>query len=118
MIRRGDVVVVQFPYVGGGGGKNRPAVVVQCDRLNRQIANTVVAMITGNLRVVTQEPTQFLIEPATPEGESSGLSYPSAVKCENLATVAQADILKTIGSLSDELRLRLGTCLKAALELP
>ena len=118
MIRRGDVVVVQFPYVGGGGGKNRPAVVVQCDRLNRQIANTVVAMITGNLRVVVREPTQFLIDPATPEGQSSGLSYPSAVKCENLATIAQADILKTIGDLSDELKLRLDTCLKAALELP
>ena len=29
MIRRGDVVVAAFPYAGGGGSKNRPAVVVQ-----------------------------------------------------------------------------------------
>ena len=118
MIRRGDVVVVQFPFVGGGGGKNRPAVVVQCDRLNRQIANTVVAMITGNLRVVGREPTQFLIDPSTLEGQSSGLSYPSAVKCENLATVAMADILSTIGYLSEEHQTQLDTCLKVALELP
>jgi mRNA interferase MazF len=117
MIRRGDVVLVQFPYVGGGGGKNRPAVVVQCERLNRQIANTVVAMITGNLRVVAKEPSQFLIDPSTPEGQSSGLSYPSAVKCENLATVAQADILDTLGHLSGELMTRLDASLKAAFEL-
>ncbi|MCI0638015.1 MAG: type II toxin-antitoxin system PemK/MazF family toxin [Gemmataceae bacterium] len=39
MTRRGDVVLVQFPYVGGGHGKTRPGVVVQCDRLNRQIQN-------------------------------------------------------------------------------
>jgi mRNA-degrading endonuclease toxin of MazEF toxin-antitoxin module len=48
MTRRGDVVVAVFPYVGGGASKNRPAVIVQCDRLNRQIDNTIVAMVTGN----------------------------------------------------------------------
>ncbi len=117
MTRRGDVVIVQFPYVGGGAGKTRPAVVVQCDRLNRQIQNTVVAMITGNLRLVAREPTQFLVDPAVPEGQSSGLSYPSAVKCENLVTVAQADITKMVGHLSDVLKQQLNDALKAALDL-
>jgi mRNA-degrading endonuclease toxin of MazEF toxin-antitoxin module len=118
MIRRGDVVIARFPYVGGTGSKVRPAVVVQCDRLNNQIQNTLLAMITGNTTLVGKEPTQFLIDPATPEGASSGLSYPSAVKCENLATVAQSDIIDAIGHLSDALKQRLDACLKAALELP
>src|SRR5947209_5077126 len=104
MSRPGDVVIVQFPYVGGGAGKTRPAVVVQCDRLNQQIQNTVVAMVTGNLRLIGREPTQFLVDPATSEGQSSGLSYASAVKCENLVTVAKADIIKTVGHLSDLLK--------------
>ena len=30
MTRRGDVVIVEFPYVTGGAGKNRPAVVILC----------------------------------------------------------------------------------------
>ncbi len=51
MTLRGDVVVAKFPYVGGAS-KNRPAVVVQCDRLNAQIENTILAMITGNTRLV------------------------------------------------------------------
>jgi mRNA interferase MazF len=118
MTRRGDVVVAVFPYVGGGANKNRPAVVVQCDRLNNQIRNTVVAMITGNTRLVGREPTQFLIDPATTDGASSGLGYPSAVKCENLMAIAQADILRTMGHLSDVLKQKLNDCLKAALELP
>jgi mRNA interferase MazF len=117
MTRRGDVVVATFPYVGGGS-KNRPAVVVQCDRLNRQIHNTIVAMITGNIRLVSREPTQFLIDPAAPEGRSAGLTFPSAVKCENRMTIAQNDILRTLGHLSDTLKQRLNDCLKAALELP
>jgi mRNA-degrading endonuclease toxin of MazEF toxin-antitoxin module len=49
---RTDVVIVRFPYAGGRGHKVRPAVVVQCDRLNQQIQNTLLAMITGNARLV------------------------------------------------------------------
>ena len=37
MTKRGDVVIVDFPFVGGTQGKTRPAVVVQCDQLNQRI---------------------------------------------------------------------------------
>ncbi len=117
MTRRGDVVIATFPYVGGGASKNRPAVVVQCDRLNNQIRNTILAMVTGNTRLIGKEPTQFLIDPTTPEGASSGLAQTSAVKCENLMTVAQADIIRTLGHLSDALKQQLEACLKEALEI-
>jgi mRNA-degrading endonuclease toxin of MazEF toxin-antitoxin module len=115
--QRGDVVIARFPYVGGAGSKVRPAVVVQCDRLNAKIANTILVMVTGNLSLVGIEPTQFLIDPATSDGASSGLAHPSAVKCENLMTVDQKDIIKTLGALSPPLRQKLEECLKAALEL-
>jgi mRNA-degrading endonuclease toxin of MazEF toxin-antitoxin module len=117
MTRRGDVVVAVFPFVGGGVSKNRPTVVVQCDQLNGKIENTIVAMVTGNTRLVGREPSQFLIDPATPEGQSSGLAYPSAVKCENLMTIAQKHIVKTLGHLSDSLKQQLDGCLKVALAL-
>jgi hypothetical protein len=29
MTRRGDVIIIEFPYVDGNRGKNRPALVVQ-----------------------------------------------------------------------------------------
>ncbi len=96
----------------------RPAVVIQCDRLNNKIQNTLLAMITGNTRLVGVEPTQFLIDPATTEGTSSGLTHASAVKCENLATVPQTDIIDTIGHLSGVLMQKLNDALKAALDLP
>jgi mRNA interferase MazF len=118
MTRRGDIIIVEFPFVGGSKGKKRPAVVVQSDRLNQQIDNTIVAMITGNVSLVGKEPTQFLIDPAVPEGSTSGLSHPSAVKCENLFTLSQSDILRTVGHLSDALKQKLNDCLKAALEVP
>ena len=60
----------------------------------------------------------ILVGPATPEGRSAGLSKLSAVKCENLFTVAQADIRRTAGHLTDALKRKLNDCLKAALEIP
>jgi len=118
MTRRGDIVVVQFPYVSGGRGKNRPALVIQSDRNNQRLLNTIVAMITANVRLVGREPTQVLIDPSTPEGQSSGLRYAPAVKCENLFTVSQAHILRTLGQLSPMLLQRVDAALKASLELP
>lgn len=49
-MRRGDVVLVDFPYTSGLEAKVRPAVVVQNDRDNQRLTKTVVAMVTGNVR--------------------------------------------------------------------
>lgn len=117
MMTRGDVVIVAFPFVTGGRGKNRPAVIIQSDHNNHRLQNTIVAMITGNIRLASAEPTQLLIDPATPDGRGSGLAYPSAVKCENLFTVSQQDILQRLGRLSPALMAQVDACLKASLAL-
>ncbi len=116
-MQRGDVVIVAFPFATGGGGKNRPAVVVQCDRDNRRLMNTIVAMITGNVVYARSEPTQVLVDPSTTDGKSSGLSYPSSVKCSNLYTIDQKHVLTTIGRLSPSLMVQVDASLKAALGL-
>ena len=117
MTAHGDVVIVQFPYQDGTRGKNRPALVVQCDENNRRLRNTIVAMITGNIRLAQTEATQVLVVPSTPEGQESGLHGPSAVKCENLFTIQQSHILRTIGRLSTTFMSRVDACLKASLGL-
>ncbi len=118
MSRRGDVVIVSVPYYDRPGAKDRPAVIVQCDGNNGRLTSTLVAGVTSNLRRVAIEPTQFLIDPATADGASSGLAMPSAVKCENLYTVSQRAIKQTLGHLSGPLKQKLDACLKVSLELP
>ena len=117
----GDVVIVRFPYQDGTRGKNRPALVLQCDANNRRLQNTIIAMITGNVQRARTEPTQLLADPSTPEGRSSGLHGASAVKCENLFTARQADIVRTIvrtiGRLSPAMMAKVEACLKASLGL-
>lgn len=113
-ITRGDVVLVQFPFATGRGSKLRPALVVQSDRGNARMANTIIVQITTNLRRVS-EPTQLLVDPATPGGQPSGLLAPSAVSCENMATIHESRIVRTIGRLPSNLMQQIDACLRASL---
>jgi mRNA interferase MazF len=116
MTRRGDVVIVDFPFTDTGQSKIRPALVVQNDRDNQRIRKTVIAMITGNLRR-KGDPSHLYIDPNDAEGASSGLSFASLVSCNNLFTVDQDSIQHIIGHLADVLKQRMDDCLKAALDL-
>lgn len=117
MIRRGDVVLVSFPFTDVAQSKIRPAVIVQNDRDNQRLRKTVVAMVTGNLRRAG-DPSHLLIDPATVPGQSAGLSGPSLVSCNNLFTIEQGNVIRHLGHLSTALKQRLTASLKAALEIP
>ena len=115
-VQRGDVVLVDYPYAGGGGAKVRPVLVIQNDRDNQRLMNTIVVQITSVTRRAL-EPTQCLIELATPEGQQSGLRQDSVVNCVNLLTLDKSKILSKLGSLPAPLMQKVNDCLKAALEL-
>jgi mRNA interferase MazF len=115
-VERGDVVLVDYPYVAGGGTKVRPVLVIQNDRDNQRLPNTIVAQITSVTRRAL-ESTQLLIEIATPEGQQSGLRQDSVVNCVNLLTLDRGKILRNLGSLSDDLMQKVNECLRAALQL-
>ena len=113
---RGEIVLVDYPFSSGSGGKRRPALIVQNDRDNSRLQNTVVAMISSNISRV-HEPTQLLIDVSTPDGKLSGLHQDSAVICNNLFTIETRLIVRRIGLLSQGLMSQVEVCLKAALEL-
>jgi mRNA interferase MazF len=116
-VTRGDVVLTFVANVGSPGGKVRPALVVQSDQNNTRLNETIIAAITSNVARV-HEATQLLIEIATPDGAATGLLQDSAVRCERLHTIPQADIRRVIGRLSDALMWKIDDCLKAALAIP
>ena len=76
-----------------------------------------LTLITKNVSRV-QEPTQFLIDVATADGQQSGLNQNSAVTCGNLFTVALTKIRRVIGSLSTSAMAQIDACLKVALKVP
>jgi mRNA interferase MazF len=116
-VRRGDIVLLAFPFSDGVGTKVRPVLFVQNDGNNRRLKNTIVVMITSTTKRATAAPTQILIDLNTPEGQEAGLVHNSAITCENVFTVAQQRIMKTLGRLPAAVMVRVDLCLKESLGL-
>ncbi len=110
---KGDVLLIDFPFSHGGGSKVRPALSVQGNAV--QSVNTIIAQITTNLGRVGPL-TRLLIDIAVETG--SGLLSNSVVMCDNLYTVHNGRIIRTLGSLSATALAQINDCLKAAHGIP
>jgi mRNA interferase MazF len=114
-MKRGEIVIIDFSATSPTAGV-RPALVIQNDRDNARMKNTIVAQVTTNTSRAGED-TQLLIDTKHPDWAASGLRHASVVNCSNLATVAQADIRKIIGALSTATMQQLDDCLRAALHV-
>ena len=115
-LQRGDVVLLRR-HSRAVLGQDAAMLIVQNDTNNTRMANTIVVYITSNTSR-SGEPTQILIDVNQTDGRQSGLKQNSVVSCENILTVVQADILRTIGHLPDNLMQRVDQALKVSLALP
>jgi mRNA interferase MazF len=115
-VRRGDVVLVLYPFASGRGASRRPPLIGQNNRDHRRLDNTIIAHITTNMLHVN-DPTHLLIPWGTPEGQQAGLLHDSVISGNNLATVHADRMHRVIGHLPDAVMHRIDECLKAALGL-
>ncbi|HUY35490.1 MAG TPA: type II toxin-antitoxin system PemK/MazF family toxin [Pirellulales bacterium] len=116
-MKRGDVVIVDFPYSDQTGSKVRPALVVQADSLNARLDDTILALITSSRRRMVGSNTQLLIDISTAGGKLTGLRMNSVLLCENLVTREQSLIRATLGRFPPPMMQQVDACLMAALGL-
>lgn len=95
--RRGDVVPVLFPDSNLRSSKRRPALVVQADRLETDLAQTIVAMITSNMARAGHR-SRVTVPAASENAKRSGLPMDSVVMTDNLATIRDSEIDRVIGN--------------------
>lgn len=97
--RRGEIYLVALdPTVGHEIKKIRPALVIQNDITNEFLRTTIVAPITSTVRIPLS-PTHVLIE----KGAPSGLDTTSVALCEQIRTIDQLRLVKTIGHIDPNL---------------
>jgi mRNA interferase MazF len=96
---RGDVILVRFPHSDLVQYKKRPALIVQGDDLNTGLPQKIVAMITSNIRRTGK--TRVMINKNDSVGQAMGLLNDSVVVTDNLATIVDREIDKTIGHCPD-----------------
>ncbi len=116
-IRRGDVVVVPFPYVSDfRKAKTRPALVVQNNTGNRFGSTVIVALISSS---VPEKPYPMHYGIAYPSAvaAAAGLRKPSVIKMETLVTLPKRALLRRLGSLSGEVMREADQALAFSLDL-
>src|SRR5438067_1797153 len=94
--KRGDVVLVPFPFTDLSSSKQRPALVISGDSLNTTRDDLLLAAITSHVPAKL-EPDQFPI-PASDLG-TCGLPKSSIVRLSKLVALHRQLVIKRIGSL-------------------
>ena len=115
--RRGDVVLVPFPFVPDfAKAKPRPAVVIQNNIANKYSPNLILALISS---IVPKRayPFHYRIASGSKIAAQSGLDHDSIVKTEVIITIPKNSILKRIGSLPAEPMSEVDECLRISLGL-
>jgi mRNA interferase MazF len=86
---RGDIVLLAFPFTGGSGKKQRPALVV----LDTSDADVLAARIT-------QSPNSKFDLPLK-DWRQAGLLAPSTARLHKLATVERDLVVRKLGRLTE-----------------
>ena len=98
--KRGDVVLVLFPNSDLRTAKRRPALVIQANNLRTGLQQTIVAMITSNLKRA-DHPSRVVVQLQTDLGKQSGLLSDSVIMTDNIVTIRTIEVDRTIGRLFD-----------------
>ncbi len=117
-LKRGDVVLIAFPFVAGGDvqRKRRPAVVVQSDRYNRQRDAVIIAAITSSA-AWKDLPCKVLVTKKSAAGGKAGFRLDSVIDCQTLATVPREEIVAVLGRLPSDAMRRIDLALANALQI-
>lgn len=95
VFRRGDVVLIPFPYTNLSASKTRPAVVVSSTTYHNIRSELLVAYVSSQLSKVHQALDYVLIDWAI-----SGLPKPSFVR-PKIAAIESSLVVHQVGKLSE-----------------
>ena len=113
-LKRGDIVLVPFPFTDLTGEKLRPAVIVSPDP---QDLDVVIAFISSIIPSGELAEADFLLTPDHPDFPQSGLKKASAFKMKKLLTIERTRVIRRLGRVSPGIQKELNRRLKAALGL-
>jgi mRNA interferase MazF len=112
--RRGEVVLVPFPYTDDSTYKKRPALVVQSDSLIVDFPQRVMAQITSEPRVGA---SRVQVKVASVEGKAMGLLTDSSLVLDRLVTLDDTAVIRVIGSCPPQTMAMVDDALRATFDL-
>src|SRR5438270_5692320 len=107
-LRRGDVVLVPFPFADLTGSKVRPAVIVSADPQGLEL---IVAFITSVLTNRSPRGAEVELLRSDPEFRVTGLKGESLIRLDKLITLSRALISRRLGVIGPATHSKIGAAL-------
>lgn len=105
-MKKGDIILIPFPFTDLTGNKNRPAFVLVDGEID-----VTVAFISTQLK--WKEETDILLKPT----EENGLKKKSLLRLSKIATIDKDLVLGRLGTVDEETILLINNNLKKILRL-
>jgi len=111
LFKRGDVVLVPFPFTEKRVSQKRPAVVVSGDGYNAAFPDIIVALVTSRTKIPPR-----IGDHHVQSWQSAGLVKPSLVRAR-LSTLHTSIVIRQLGKMSAADMTGVGEGLRFALQL-
>jgi len=112
-LKKGDIVLVQFPFTDLSSTKLRPALLLSVNLTLDEI--TLCFISSQNIQNIA--PEEILLESSNPEFQATGLKISSKIRVTRIVTLQKRAILRKIGHLSKNYVRQLDRVLQSAFQL-
>jgi mRNA interferase MazF len=112
--KRGDFVLVYYPFSDLSQQKKRPALVVSRNDDNDRLENIILVPLTS-YKGYTIEPTHILLHKDSDDGRFAGIQTDSIIKCEGIVSLSKRFVDKVIGKSTEKIMENVDICLKITL---
>ncbi len=112
-LKKGDIVLVPFPFSDLSTSKLRPAVVLWVDVSGIDL--NVCFISSQNVNQISSE--EFIIDTSDPEFYKTGLKVTSKVRVAKIVTIQRNLIKRKLGKLKVNLLQKLDQCLKNTFQI-
>ena len=112
LFKRGDIVLVSFPFTDLSSAKVRPVVIVSADPQQNDVVVAFISSVSEGLRSY-----EILLESKDHDFTTTGLKMTSVFKMDKLLTIASILIIRRLGHVNSSLERKIDQALKTALSL-
>ncbi|NJK69968.1 MAG: type II toxin-antitoxin system PemK/MazF family toxin [Microcoleus sp. CSU_2_2] len=112
-LKKGDIVLVEFPFTDLSDKKLRPAVVLWAS----STINEITICFISSQNVTSLSLDEFALNAADPEFYSTGLRVSSKVRVTRIVSLEQKLILRRLGELGPQQMQQLNATLIQAFQL-
>lgn len=110
-LKKGDIVLLPFPFTDLKNTKIRPALVLWTD------SRDVTVCFISSQKIDYLNPEEFIINSSDPEFQKTGLKVKSKVIVSKIVTLEYNLIKRKLGSLGNEYMSKLDNVLKQTFQL-